>query len=65
MEPGENPLNKEENHQQTNKLHSGATPGLGIEPKSQQQVSAHTTTHPCSSFDCLLRKGTMMQYYPG
>ena len=61
MEPGENPLNKEENHQQTNKqTNSGATPGLGIEPKSQQQVSAHTTTHPCSSFDCLLRKGTML-----
>ena len=52
MEPGENPLNKEENYQQTNKLHPGATPGLGIEPRSQQQVSAHTTTHPCSSFDC-------------
>ena len=60
MEPGENPLNKEENHQQTNKLHPGATPGLGIELRSQQQVSALTTTHPCSSFDCLLRKGTML-----
>ena len=60
MEPGENPLNKEENYQQTNKLHPGATPGLGIEPRSQQQVSTHTTTHPCSSFDCLLRKGTML-----